>query len=241
MEEEKSIRIKKTIKKITNIISYAFITILMIIAAFLILYVICGQIAKKRNENPPFALYTIISPSMEPNIKVFDVVFVKKTNVKKLKVGDIITFYSTNPFFGNTSITHRIVEVIELPDGDITYRVKGDANSVPDEEKVLQKNIIGKVIFKIPKLGKIQYYLASKNGWIIAILVPSVLILGYDIFKIIRLFVLKKKLKGYQTENQETIEQIENEKRQEIINNQINNNVIQIVKENEPVKEENNN
>ena len=70
---------------------------------------------------------------------------------------------------------------------------------------------------------------------------PSVLILGYDIFKIIRLFVLKKKLKGYQTENQETIEQIENEKRQEIINNQINNNVIQIVKENEPVKEENNN
>ena len=65
MEEEKSIRIKKTIKKITNILSYTFITILMLIAAFLILYVICGQIAKKRNENPPFALYTIISASME--------------------------------------------------------------------------------------------------------------------------------------------------------------------------------
>lgn len=238
MEEEKSIKIKKTIKKVSNIISYAFITILMIIAAFLILYVICGQIAKKRNENPPFALYTIISPSMEPNINVFDVVFVKKTNTKKLKEGDIITFYSTNTFFGNTPITHRIVEVLQLPDGEIAYRVKGDANSVPDDEKVLPKNIIGKVMFKVPKLGKIQYYLASKKGWIIAILIPSLLILGYDIFKIARLIVLKKKLKSYNTENQETIEQIENEKRQEIINNQINSNVINIVKENEPVKEE---
>ena len=228
MEEEKSIKTKKLIKKIANIISYAFITVLMLIAAFLILYVICGQIAKKKNENPPFALYTIISPSMEPSINVFDVVFVKKTNTSKLKEGDIITFYSTNPFFGNTPITHRIVEILKLPDNDITYRVKGDANSVPDEEKVLPSNVIGRVMFKIPKLGKIQYYLASKKGWIIAILVPSVLILGYDIFKIIRLVILKKQLKGYSTENKETIDQIENEKKQEIINNQLNANVIQI-------------
>ena len=228
MEEEKSIKIKETIKKISNIISYAFITLLMIIAAFLILYVICGQIAKKRNENPPFALYTIISPSMEPNIKVFDVVFVKKTNVKKLKEGDIITFYSTNTFFGNTPITHRIVEILQLPDGEIAFRVKGDANSVPDEEKVIPSNIIGKVMFKVPKLGKMQYYLASKKGWIIAILVPSLLILGYDVFKIIRLLLLKRKLNSYNTENKETIEMIEKEKRQEIINSQINNNVIQI-------------
>ena len=237
MEEDKGIKFKKTMKKVTNILSYAFITILMIIAAFLILYVICGQIAKKKNENPPFALYTIISPSMEPNINVYDVVFVKKTNLKKLKKGDIITFYSTNTFFGNTPITHRIVEIISMPDGTINYRVKGDANSVADEEKVLQENIIGKVLFKIPKLGKIQYYLASKKGWIIAILIPSLLILGYDIFKITRLLLLKKKLNGFNTENQETIEQIEKEKRQEIINNQINSNVIQIVKENETKEE----
>ena len=236
MEEEKSIKTKKTIKKISNIISYAFITILMIIAACLILYVICGQIAKKRNENPPFALYTIISPSMEPNIKVYDVVFVKKTNTNKLKEGDIITFYSTNTFFGNTPITHRIVEVLELPENKKAFRVKGDANSVPDEEKVLPENIIGKVMFKVPKLGKMQYYLASKKGWIIAILVPSLLILGYDVFKIVRLILLKKKLNSYNTENKETIDQIENERKQEIINSQINQDIINISKDNDPTE-----
>ncbi len=96
MEEDKTIKIKKIIKKITSIVSYIFITILLLIAAFLIFYVICDKIAKSKNENPPFALYTIVSPSMTPAIKVYDVVFVKKTNVSKLKEGDIITFYSNN-------------------------------------------------------------------------------------------------------------------------------------------------
>ena len=187
MEEEKRIKLKRLFKKIGNIVSYVFITILMLIAAFLIFYVICGKIAKSKNENPPFALYTIISPSMVPSINVYDVVFVKKTDVNKLKKGDIITFYSTNTFFGNTPITHRIVEVINMPDKTVNFKVKGDANDVPDDEKVLPDNIIGKVMFKIPKLGKIQYFLASKKGWIFAILIPSLIILTYDIFKIVRL------------------------------------------------------
>ena len=208
MEEDKSIKIKKTVKKTTNILSYVFITILMIIAAFLILYVICGQIAKKRNDNPPFALYTIISPSMEPNIKVYDVVFVKKTNIKKLKKGDVITFYSTNTFFGNTPITHRIVEIINMPDGSTNYRVKGDANSVADEEKVLPNNIVGRVLFKLPQLGKAQYFLASKSGWLLAILLPALAIVAYDIFKIFRLFLLKSKLDSINNENSSQIEEL---------------------------------
>lgn len=227
MEEEKSIRFKKGFKKVSNIISYVFITILMIIAAFLVLYVICGKIAEKKGENPPFALYTIISPSMTPKIQVYDVVFVKKTKPDKIKVGDIITFYSTNTYFGNTPITHRVVEVIKSKD-ELLFKVKGDANSLPDDEKVLSKNVIGKVSFVIPGLGKTQYFLASKKGWILAILIPSLIILSYDIYKIFRLFSLKNKLKKFNNENKETIEQIESKKREEIIHNNIQSDVIDI-------------
>ena len=218
MEEDKNIKIKRIIKKITSILSYFFITVLMLIAAFLILYIICDKIAKAKNEKPPFALYTIVSPSMLPSIKVYDVVFVKKTDVNKLKKGDIITFYSTNAFFGNTPITHRIVERIELPDKTINFRVKGDANEVADDEKVVPENIIGKVMFRIPGLGKIQYFLASKKGWIVAILIPSILILTYDIIKIFRLITLRRKINGFDSENKETIEKIEHDKQEEIEN-----------------------
>ena len=197
MEEDKTIKRKKTFKMLYKIISYTFIVILMIMASFLTLYVVTGKIAEKRKENPPFGLYTIISPSMTPNIKVYDVVFVKKVDTKDLKVNDVITFYSTNSFFGNTPLTHRIVEVLNVPDIGVAYRVKGDANQAADEEKVYPSTIIGKVMFKIPQLGRIQYFLASKKGWMIAILIPAIFIVAYDIFKLARLISLKKKITKY--------------------------------------------
>lgn len=200
MEEDKTIKNKKRIRKILQIISYTFILLLMIIASFLILYVITNKVAKSKNENPPFGLYTIISPSMTPNIKVYDVIFVKKVDPLTLKKGDIITFYSTNSFFGGTPITHRIVEILNVPNEEVMFRVKGDANEIADEEKVLSSNIIGKVIFKIPQLGKIQYFLASKSGWILAILIPTLCIVAYDIYKIFKLILLKNKLEELKEE-----------------------------------------
>lgn len=200
MEEDKTIKRKKIIRKILQIISYTFILLLMIIASFLILYVISTKIAESKGEKPPFGLYTIISPSMTPNIEVYDVIFIKKVDSSTLKKGDIITFYSTNSFFGGTPITHRIVEILDIPNQELMFRVKGDANEIVDEEKVLSSNIIGKVMFKIPGLGKVQYFLASKSGWILAILIPTLCIIAYDIYKIFKLILLKNKLEELKEE-----------------------------------------
>ena len=194
MEEDKTIRRKKALKLSYKIFSYTLMIILMIMASFFVVYIASVKIAEKNGENPPFGLYTIISPSMTPNIDVYDVVFVKKTNVDKLKVDDVITFYSTNAFFGTTPITHRIVEILDIPDSGTMYRVKGDANETADNEKVIPGNVIGKVLFKIPKLGRLQFFLASRGGWLVSIIVPAVLIVIYDIYKLIRLINLRNKL-----------------------------------------------
>ena len=201
MEEDKKIKRKKAFKMLYKIISYTLIIILMIIAAFFIIYVLSGKLAERKGENPPFGLYTIISPSMTPNIEVYDVVFVKKVDVDTLKTNDVITFYSTNAFFGNTPITHRIVEVLDIPSNGTMYRVKGDANANADDEKVLPSNVIGKVLFKIPQLGKVQFFLASKKGWLIAILIPSIIIVIYDVYKLIKLILLKNRLQQLSESN----------------------------------------
>jgi signal peptidase len=138
---------------------------------------------------------------MTPNIKVYDVVFVKHVDTSTLKVNDVITFYSTNAFFGGTPITHRIVEILEVPESGTMYRVKGDANEEADEEKVLPSNVVGKVMFRIPSLGKLQFFLASKTGWLVAILIPSIAIFAYDIYKLIKLIVAKNKLDKYSADN----------------------------------------
>ena len=194
MEEDKVIKRKKMFRMLYKIISYTFVLILMIIAGFFITYFVSVKIAEHKGENPSFGMYTIISPSMTPNIDVYDVVFVKNVDPKDLKVNDIITFYSSNAYFSNTPITHRIVEILTIPNNDIMFRVKGDANERADDEKVSTDKILGKVLFKFPKLGKLQYLMASRNGWIIAILIPSILIVAYDAYKLIKLIILKNKL-----------------------------------------------
>lgn len=201
MEEDKVIKRKKLFRMIYRVISYTFIVLLMITASFFIMYVVVNKVAERKGENPPFGLYTIISPSMTPNINVYDVVFVKKTNPKDLKVNDVITFYSTNAYFGGTPVTHRIVEILDVPDTGTMYRVKGDANESADEEKVYPNNVLGKVMFKIPQLGRVQFFLASKKGWLFAILIPASIILIYDIVKLIKLISLRNKLIHYGADN----------------------------------------
>ncbi len=201
MEEDKKIKIKKIFKMIYKVISYTIICILMAIAAFLIFYVISGKIAQKQGKKPLFGLYTIISPSMTGTLNVYDVAFTMRVDTDKLKEGDIITFYSTNSFFGGTPITHRIIEIVDVPDSGKMFRVKGDANPKADEEKVIPSNVVGKVLFKIPQLGRVQFFLASKGGWIIAIMIPALVIISYDIYKIFRLVLLKSKLLSMENEH----------------------------------------
>ena len=201
MEEDKKIKRKKVFKMIYKIISYTIICILMALAAFLIFYVISGKIAQKQGKKPLFGLYTIISPSMTGTLNVYDVAFTMRVDTDKLKEGDIITFYSTNSFFGGTPITHRIIEVVNVPNSGKMFRVKGDANPKADEEKVIPSNVVGKVMFKIPQLGRVQFFLASKGGWIIAIMIPALVIISYDIYKIFRLFLLKSKLLSMENEH----------------------------------------
>ena len=81
------------------------------------------------------------------------------------------------------------------------YRVKGDANEDADQEKVLPSNVIGRVMFRIPSLGKLQFFLASKTGWLFAILIPSIIIFIYDIYKLINVIANKNKFEKYSPDN----------------------------------------
>ena len=136
---------------------------------------------------------------MEPTINVYDVVLVKKTNVNKLKKNDIITFYSTNSYFGDTPITHRILKVDKS--NGLEFTVKGDNNQREDNDKVKSENVIGKVILIIPSLGKLQFFLASQKGFVFAIIVPALIIITYDIYKIINAIILKSKLSKLKNKN----------------------------------------
>ena len=197
MEESKEIKRKKTFRLIVKIFNILLLSMISLFLICLMFYVISSKIAEKKEKTPLFGFYTIISPSMEPNINVYDVVLVKKANINKLKKGDVITFYSTNNYFGDTPITHRIANI----DDRTSIIVKGDHNEKADNEKVIPKNIIGKVILVIPSLGKLQFFLASKSGFIIAIIIPAIVIITYDVYKIMKMIMLKNQMSKLKNKN----------------------------------------
>ena len=192
----------RVINSILKWLSTLILVILVIIGLTLIAIFVSGKIAQSKGKTPPISLYTIISPSMTPNINVYDVVVVKTTDTSALQVGDVISFYSNNVYFDGTPITHRIVEKYNTEEG-ISYRTKGDANAVVDNDYVYEQNIVGKVIFKIPALGRVQFFLASQGGWFIAIFIPALAVISYDIVKILKLITIKNKINRIKKQSKE--------------------------------------
>ena len=179
---------KRVFKYITDVISWTCLCILILIGALLVWYFISAKIYASKGEKytPYISLYTIISPSMEPNIKVYDVILdTRVDDVNTIKEGDIITFISSGNLSSGMTITHRVVEVLHTDEG-LRFRTKGDNNQTADGALVIPENVLGKTLLRIPMLGRVQFLLASKGGLLIFILIPAVGIIVNDIIKLFR-------------------------------------------------------
>lgn len=185
----------KPLKFITNVMSYALFIWLLLIGLTLLVYVADIKLrAMKGDYSPPaYNAYVVLTGSMLPEIKPNDVVITKRRAPEELEVGNIITFLSSDSRLSGVIVTHRIKEVLHDPTtGKYTYRTKGDANNTVDFALAESHNIIGEVIFKIPKVGYIQEILATKGGLVIFIFIPCLAVLSYDIVKLIKRMGNKK-------------------------------------------------
>lgn len=173
------------------IISKAIFVILILCAGVLAYYFVSLRILSKKGYTPPFTIYTIVSASMTPKIKVYDVIInVKVDSPNDIRVGDIITFKSTSAFTYGMTITHRVMD-IQIVNGEYEYTTKGDFNEIADMAPAKYSNIIGKAKYKLPQLGRVQAFVASKYGWLLVVVVPALYIIVGDIIKLIKLTKIK--------------------------------------------------
>ena len=181
---------------ITTIIMNSIIVILVLIGfIFLAYYVDVTKNVNSGHWQPPlFGAYVIVSPSMVPVIKVQDAIVIKRED--EYKIGDVCTYLSKDPRYYGIMITHRIIGTDINEKGEKVYVFKGDANYSADQMGVSKDQIYGKVVMRIPKLGYVQYFLSSAYGWIIAIVVPCVGIITFDIMKLVKNSKLLKKNKN---------------------------------------------
>lgn len=136
-------------------------------------------------EKPPSVLGTTpmvvksgsMSGSAPDHIEVGDLIFVSPVKAEDLRVGDVISFMES----GSVSVvTHRIIEITE---GALSFKTKGDANNAEDSERVTPDRIVGIYKGRIPKVGDFAIFLQTPFGMIVFIGIPLLAFIIYDIIR----------------------------------------------------------
>lgn len=132
----------------------------------------------------------VLTDSMYPEIESGDLIICNTVEAQDIQVNDVISFF--DPAGNGTSIvTHRVVEIFE-ENGEIFFRTRGDNNNTDDKEPVPAENLVGIYRMRIAGAGNVAMFMQSTTGLIICVIMPIILMVGYDIVRR-RIYDKKKK------------------------------------------------
>lgn len=213
-------RVSKSYRIIKGIINAICWLIIIALAITMITFLV----SRINGGTPSFFGYTfhrISSGSMEPELKVEDVIVDKEiSDISEVKQGDIITFQG-GAQFDNHLVTHRVIKAPYNENGTMMLQTKGDANEAADSP-IRADTVKSIYITKINFLAKLYSFFLSQWGLITFIAV--LLIIFFDeVINIVR--ILTGHHDDGETENiSEIIERIQKEdadkKAKEIKNNE---------------------
>ncbi len=180
--------------KVKKIISAVMATLTFLV--FVVGFVIFASVLKAdANEVPSVLGYSVLkiqTGSMEPEYKTGSIIVTRKVSAEELKVGDVISFYSTGGQIADMVNTHRINEIVYLKGGEKQFVTKGDANEYVDEYPVYGKRVIGKVILNLGVMsGSIIGFLQNPNIILFLIVIPLVIITFLEAVNLINLIINK--------------------------------------------------
>lgn len=212
-------------KKVANIVLDVVVVAVLLLALFTMIVTVNAKKSKDgtatifgyqlrfvQSGSMEKCAYTDVSKYKVKSIKVKSCVFIKTAPTsekeinewyKTLKVGDVLTFQ-----YKGEIITHRIVKIEEKETGNgYIITLKGDYKSSKDNEPAEQvidtevdtpatvNYIIGKVTGQSYLLGLCVYVLKKPVGIVCVVIVPCLLMIVIQIFRIVNVLGEDKKNK----------------------------------------------
>lgn len=167
MGVKKMISLLKTVEKLITLL---ILTLSLLLVLFLFS-------SKHNKDGIPslgnYRFFIVASESMKPALRAGDVIIVEPLDITLVNKSDIITFRDHRD--PGKIVTHRVMEINKGKGLEIT--TKGDANTNSDSGSVTAKDIIGRLILRIPYFGKLLDFTFSKSGLIWLVLVPAAIAL----------------------------------------------------------------
>ena len=168
---------KKRCNKIISIIT----TLVLVVAVCFCVVVIVQILGKGYVTLNGYSFFRVVTPSMEPNLSVGEVIITNDVPIEDIQVGDVISFRSMSADMFGTVITHRVVDIDRDEAGQKRFLTKGDANLSVDGKYVVEDNYVGKVIWSSGNsvIQKVFSFVSGRYGFLACVVFPSVLILAF--------------------------------------------------------------
>lgn len=172
--------------KSNKVIKITFMTIKAIISLFVILVIsiiFIQRISNNKITLGGYSMFTIITESMAPEYKVYDMVIAKKIKEQDIKIGDDVVYLGKKSDFAGKIVTHRVID-IETKNGIKYFHTKGIANDTEDPE-IIANQVLGKVVLKASILSLISRVVNNPYGFYFVIFVPFGIILVMEVIDIV--------------------------------------------------------
>lgn len=183
-------------------ISYVINTVAFLIIA-VSLFMLLAMVLTPAGQVPQvmgFSLLRVLTDSMEPEIPAQSMLVVQAVDPQTLEVGDVITFFSSDPTLNGALNTHRIVR-IETPHSNLQFATKGDTNESEDPQLVPASQVVGKVIHVSPIFGKAVGLITTPLVFGLVILVPLTAVLAASLLGDLRRARRDRKKDAQEPEN----------------------------------------
>jgi signal peptidase I len=123
----------------------------------------------------------VLSGSMEPELATGDVVVESKISPLAARVGDVITF--RDPERPERLITHRVRRV-HANAVEVSFTTKGDANNTVETWQIPREGGIGRVEYRVPKLGYAVAWISRPSSRLLLVVFPAMLLGFFELKRI---------------------------------------------------------
>ena len=123
----------------------------------------------------------VLSGSMEPEIATGDVVVESRISPLAARVGDVVTF--RDPERPERLITHRVRSMRETG-GEVSFTTKGDANNTVESWQIPRHGSIGRVEYRVPKLGYVVAWISGPAARLFLVIIPALLLGFFELKRI---------------------------------------------------------
>ncbi len=127
--------------------------------------------------------FTMRSGSMTPAIETGDVVVTEPLSPLSVEVGDIVTF--RDPEGSGRLYSHR-VQSIRPAGEEVRFVTRGDANTATERWTVPTGGTVGRVVYRIPKIGYALLWSGTIPARVALVVIPALLLCGTGLARIWR-------------------------------------------------------